>query len=293
MPRVAYVNGEYISHATASVHIEDRGFQFADAVYEVISVIDGQLADFTGHMERLEYSLSCLNISMPVNPATFKVIMRELLRRNRLKNALIYIQISRGQAKRDFSFPVPAPSPTLVITSRSFDFDGNQNVSKGIKVITTEDIRWKRPDIKTVGLLGQVLAKQKAAESGCYEAWMIDDKGYITEGSSSNAWIVTRDRKIITRQANGSILKGVTRQALLNFVREQDYELVEQSFTPAQAYEATEAFTSSATALIMPVIEIDGHKIGDGVPGSVAKSLYSLYRSYVKDNQDSQYHWRA
>lgn len=293
MPRYAYVNGAYIPHQQSCVHIEDRGFQFADGVYEVIALINGNLADERGHIDRLERSLSELSIAMPVTRKTLSLLMRELIRKNHVRNANIYIQVTRGATKRDFKFPGANVKPSLIMTTWPFKFDNNLSVEKGATAISTPDIRWKRPDIKSVALLPQVLAKQTAVEKGAYEAWMIDGDGYVTEGSSSNAWIVTKQKKIVTRNATQSILRGVTRTAIIRICEELQMAIEERPFTLAEAYAAEEAFNTSAVALVVPIIEIDGQKIGTGHPGPVAKKLYEEYRAYVKTGSQQQLPWSA
>lgn len=293
MPRIAYVNGAYMPHEDASVHIEDRGFQFADGVYEVIACIHGRLADETGHLDRLERSLSELGMDLPVLRQTLKIIMRELLRRNRLQNANLYIQVTRGQAPRDFKFPRAEVPPTLVMTARPYRFDDNPANMKGIKAFTVPDIRWKRRDIKTVALLPQVLAKQNAATQGGGEAFMVDEQGFITEGASSNVWILTGDGRLLTRKANSEILRGVTRTALQAICTELQIKVEEKNFTVEDAYDAVEIFTSSAVALVMPVIELDGRMIGDGKPGKVSRRLYDEYRAYVDGLRGEQLQWKA
>jgi D-alanine transaminase len=294
MPRYAFVNGRYIRHGVASVHIEDRGYQFADGVYEVIACIHGMLADEQGHLDRLERSLAELQIDMPVTRDSLRFIMRELLRRNKLRNANVYIQVTRGVAKRDFSFPDRAETPpALVLTTRPYNFDGNLKVKNGSSVITVPDMRWKRRDIKSIGLLPQVLAKQKATEAGAYEAWLVDEEGCVTEGASSNAWIVTKDRKVVTRNVTTSILRGVTRTALENILRDLNLQLEERAFTVEEALNAAEALNTSAVALIVGVVTIDGKKIGDGTPGPVARALYEAYRAYVQKGSSAQVHWES
>lgn len=290
MPKISYVNGRFVPHQDAVVHIEDRGFQFADGIYEVISSIGGKLADEGGHLDRLERSLRELQIDMPVSRDTLGFLMREVLRKNRLRDAAIYIQITRGEAKRDFKFPDPVPVPTLVISAWPFDFDNNPAIKKGIKAVCVPDQRWARRDIKTVALLPQALAKQKAKEAGAQEAWMIDDKGYITEGSSSNAWIVKGD-VLQTRLADTDILKGVTRTAIQKVADDLGLQIVEKSFKPADACKADECFGSSATALIAPIVEIDGHKIGSGKPGPITKQIYKEYRAYVDGMRGDPVEW--
>lgn len=293
MPRFSYVNGSYVPHTHAQIHIEDRGFLFADAVYEVIACIHGHLADETGHLDRLERSLSELQMDMPVARETLRFLMRELLRKNRQKNAAVYLQVTRGVAKRDFKFPSPETPETVVIMSYDFDYDSNIAVKNGIKVKTVPDIRWKRRDIKTVLLLPQSLAKQTAIDSGADDAFMVDPQGYITEASASNAWIVTKDKKLITRAVSVDILRGITRTAIENLSKKMNLVIEERPFTPAESYESIEAFTTSATALITPVIEIDGHKIGDGKPGKITKSLFEEYRAYVDGLRGKQFHWKS
>ncbi len=292
MPRLAYVNGAYVPHQNAAVHIEDRGFQFADGIYEVIAAVNGKMADEIGHIDRLERSLKEIQMDLPVPRTTLQFLIRELLRRNKLKNALIYIQVTRGQAKRDFKFPTGAKQ-SLIITARPYAYENVAPVLNGIKAVTVKDIRWKRRDIKSVALLPQVLAKQEAAAKGAAEAWMVDDSGMVTEGSSSNAWIVTRQGKLVTRNANSDILKGVTRSALSALSAGLQLTIEERAFTPAEAYDAAEAFITSATTFVHPVIEIDGKKIGDGKPGPVAKRLYEEYRAYVDGKRNEPVRWKA
>lgn len=291
MPRYAYVNGTFSRHNQASVHIEDRGYQFADGIYEVVALINGVMADERGHLDRLERSLNELSIAMPVPRQTLSLLMRELVRKNRVRNANIYIQITRGEAKRDFKFPTDVRS-SLVMTTWPFKFDGNAAVEKGAKAISTPDIRWKRPDIKSIALLPQVLAKQTATEKGAYEAWMVDGEGFVTEGSSSNAWIV-KAGKIVTRKATQSILRGVTRTAISKICAELQMSIEERPFTLKEAYEADEAFNTSAVALVVPIIELDGHKIGNGTRGPVAQRLYDEYRAYVRGERGEELAWSA
>lgn len=292
MPRVAYVNGRYVPHAAAHVHIEDRGFQFADGVYEVVALIDGRLPDEVGHLDRLERSLKEIEIPMPLSRRSLQIAMREMVRRNRIRNGALYIQVSRGVAARDFKFPAADTRPTLVMTLRHMTFDIPARKAAAKPVITAPDIRWKRRDIKSTALLAQVLSKQVGIKKGAAETWMVDDDGFITEGSSSNAWIVDKKNRLITRPtANNSILKGVTRSALQALCKREGIELVERAFTPAEAYKAKEAFTSSATALIMPVSSIDGHKIGDGKIGPITNKLYDLYMEYAFDPKGRQEKW--
>ncbi|HRI75678.1 MAG TPA: D-amino-acid transaminase [Alphaproteobacteria bacterium] len=292
MPRIAYVNGRYIPHQSAQIHIEDRGFQFADGIYEVVALMDGELRDEVGHLDRLERSLGEIGIAMPMPRRVLQIAMREMVRRNRIKNGALYIQVSRGIAARDFKFPSPAVRPTLVMTLRHMTFDIPARKAAAKPVITVPDIRWKRRDIKSTALLGQVLAKQIAVNEGAAEAWMVDDDGFITEGASSNAWIIDAKGRLITRPAaHNAILKGVTRSALQALCKQEGIELVERAFTPKEAYKAREAFTSSATALIMPVSSIDGHKIGNGKIGPVTDKLYDLYMEYAMNPSRKEQKW--
>lgn len=292
MPRIAYVNGQYVAHDQAAVHIEDRGFQFADSIYEVIAVVNGVLADAKGHIDRLERSLAELRMPLPVKRATLMLVMRELVRRNRTPNAALYIQVTRGVAPRDFIFPKKQVPQTLVMTVRPASYDLASRKASIKKVVTVPDIRWKRRDIKSTALLGQVLAKQQAADQGAYEAWMIDDKGLVTEGSSSNAWIINNKNELITRATTGNaILKGVTRSALQQLCKRAGIKIVERAFTVKEAYAAKEAFCSSAVALIAPVGFIDGRKIGNGGLGPVTEKLFDLYMDYATNPQSRQFPW--
>ncbi len=274
MSRIAYVNGRYVPHREGQVHIEDRGFQFADAVYEVCEVHDGQLVDTVRHLDRLERSLREIEMAWPVTRSALVSIMRETVTRNRVRNGLVYLQVSRGQAKRDFAFPSKAVKPTLVVTARSASKAQLADVTEnGIRVITVPDIRWKRVDIKSTAMLAQVLAKQAARSAGAGEAWMVDDEGFVTEGSSSSAWIVGADGTLITRPANGSILPGVTRLAIMDYAAKNGITVEERFFTVEEAQAAREAFITAATATVTPVTQVDETVLGNGKPGSVASGL--------------------
>lgn len=280
--RLAYVNGRFVPHARACVHIEDRGYQFADGVYEVWGVIDGVLADTEGHLARLERSLGELRIPMPMGRAALMVILREVARRNRLSDGLIYLQVTRGVASRDHPFPNPAPRPALVITAKRLDWAAaHARAERGVSVITTPDNRWGRCDIKTIGLLPNVLAKQAAREAGAYEAWFVDDAGLVTEGSSTNAWIVDQDGVLRTRSIQSNILRGVTRLTTLGLAERLGLPVEERPFTVEEAQGAREAFITSASSLVMPVIRIDGVPVADGSPGDMAKRLRRLYIAEV------------
>ncbi len=236
MSRVAYVNGRFVRHAEASVHIEDRGYQFADGVYEVWAVFDGQLADSPGHFERLERSLGELGIAMPMGRGALAVVLAETVRRNRVKGGIVYLQITRGVAPRDHAFPAYPVRPSVVITAKTVDWAAAQaRAEQGVSVITTPESRWARCDIKSVALLPNVLAKQAAREKGAYEAWFVDDLGLVTEGSSSNAWIVDQDGVLRTRDLNANILRGITRSSLIGLIAEAGLRLSERPFTPEEA----------------------------------------------------------
>jgi D-alanine transaminase len=293
MSRFIYVNGQYLPHAEANVHVEDRAFLMGDAVYEVIACIHGHMADETGHLDRLERSLYELKMGMPVERETLRFLMREVMRKNRQTNAAIYIQVSRGSAKRDFKFPSAETLQTLVIISYNFDFDGNSAIKNGIKVKCVPDIRWARRDIKTTLLFPQSYSKMIGVEEGYDDVFMVDPDGFITEASASNAWIVTKDKKLVTRAVSTNILRGITRTAIEHLCKLMNLQLEERSFTPKEAYEAVEAFTTSATALITPVINIDGHIIGDGKRGDICKNLYEEYRAYAEGLRGEQVHWEA
>jgi D-alanine transaminase len=278
MGRVAYVNGRFVPHGQACVHIEDRGYQLADGVYEVWALFDGRLADAEGHFARLERSLSELRIRMPMSRAALTLVLKEAVRRNRVREGLVYLQVTRGVARRDHAFPKPEVRPSVVITVSGLDRTAVEaRAAKGISVVTTPENRWGRCDIKTVGLLPNALAKQKAREAGAGEAWFVDELGFVTEGASSNAWIVGKDGRLRTRDTNANILRGVTRLTLLDVIREQGLEVDERPFTPLEATEAEEAFITGAGSLVLPVIAVDGKPVGKGVVGPVATRLRRLY----------------
>jgi D-alanine transaminase len=274
MSRIAYVNGRYLPHAAAGVHIEDRGYQFADGVYEVCEIFHGCIVDETRHLDRLARSLAELRIGWPVARAALSRILRETVRRNHVREGSVYVQVTRGVARRDHFFPTAPTPPALVVTARSTDRAAAECLAQdGIAVVSVPDIRWGRVDIKTIGLLPNVLAKQQAREAGGREAWLVDASGHVTEGGSTNAWIVTRDGRLITRHADEHILAGVTRRAVLDIVSRRNLTLEQRPFTLAEAADASEAFVSSAGNLVMPVVRIDGRAVGDGRPGPVALAL--------------------
>src|SRR5690606_6549625 len=284
MSRVAYVNGEYLPHGQAVVHIEDRGFQFADGVYEVWGVFGGRLADFEGHLTRLHRSLDELRIPRPMSPAALLRVLRETVRRNRVRDGLVYIQVTRGTARRDHPFPPEDTPPTLVITARSMDRAAQDRVAAvGVAVVTAPDIRWGRCDIKTVALLPNVLAKQAARERGAAETWMVDEMGLVTEGSSTNAWIVDAEGRLRTRDTQANILRGITRHALLELAAAEGLPVDERAFSVEEAKQAKEAFFTAASAFVMPVVSIDGVKIGDGRPGPLTRRLRDLYLEQARN----------
>lgn len=278
MSRVAYVNGRFVPHGQAVVHVEDRGFQFADGVYEVWAVFDGRLADFKGHMDRLERSLDELRINRPMTRAALTQVLRETVRRNRVREGIVYLQVTRGTARRDHAFPNPAVAPSVIVTAKAVDGAvADAKAKTGVAVVTTPENRWSRCDIKTVGLLPNALAKQTAREAGAAEAWFVDELGFVTEGSSTNAWIVDGEGVLRTRDTNANILRGVTRNTLIGLAREHGLPVAERPFTVEEAKAAKEAFFSAASAFVTPVVSIDGVKIGDGRPGPVASRLRELY----------------
>ncbi len=279
MPRIAYVNGQYLPHSDAYVHIEDRGYQFADGIYEVCVVVNGRYWDMEGHLARMSRSLGELSMQAPMAMRALKVVMGEVVRRNRLKNALVYMQVTRGVAPRNHAFPPDGTPPALIITARRFDFDqSDAKAAKGIAVITQPDIRWGRVDIKTVGLLPNALAKEAATKAGAAEALLVRD-GYITECSSSNAWIVDETGAIITHPKNHSILGGITRQTAIACAEELQIKVIERAFTVEEAMAAPEVFLTSATSFVMPIVSIDGSEIGGGKPGPVALRLREAYKA--------------
>lgn len=283
MSGVAYVNGRYVRKSDAVVHIEDRGYQFADAVYEVWALFDGKLSDPVGHFARLERSLGELKIAMPMSVAALTLVLKETVRRNRVREGLVYLQVSRGVARRDHAFPTSPVAPAIVITvSRVDRLAAEARAALGAAVITLPETRWGRCDIKTVGLLPNAMAKQAAREVGAVEAWFIDEMGLVTEGASSNAWIVDKDGALRTRDTQANILRGVTRMTLMDIARNAGLTVEERPFSRQEALEAREAFISGAGTLVLPIVRIDGHAVGDGTPGPVATRLRRLYIAHAK-----------
>jgi D-alanine transaminase len=283
MSRIAYVNGRYLPFRDAKVHVEDRGYQFADAVYEVCEVRGGRLVDERRHFERLQRSLGELRIKLPMSLAALGIVLRELVARNRIGYGLVYLQISRGVARRDLAFPQPEIAPTVVVTARPLNRARSEAQAKaGIAVVSAPDNRWGRVDIKTVGLLPNALARQSAIDKGGREAWLIDRDGAVTEGASANAWIVTRDAKLVTRHADHAILRGITRAVTMEVAKAQGLSFEERSFKLDEAYTAREAFITSATQTVMPVVRIDDRTIGDGKPGPVATALRREFHRFAE-----------
>ncbi len=285
MGHISYVNGRYVRHTRARVHIEDRGFQFADGVYEVFAIRLGRVLDAERHFERLARSLAALRIPAPMSLAALQMVFAELIRRNNSPaNGVLYLQITRGVAPRTHAFP-PRAVPTLVATVRSLPPVDPEALRAGVSVISLPDIRWRRPDIKSVSLLPNVLAKQQALEAGAYEAWLLDDAGMVTEGTASNAWIVTADGDLVTRPADMSILNGITRLVVLELAHRCNIRAVERPFSLAEAKAAKEAFLTGTTSLVKPVIRIDGTTIGDGRMGTITAALQAAYLERLKDEE--------
>lgn len=275
MSRTVYVNGEYVPEEAAKVSIFDRAFLMADAVYEVTSVLGGKLCDYEGHRARLHRSLAELELPMPVTDEELLGIHRELVRLNDLDEGVVYLQIGRGEAERDFAWPA-APKPSIVLFTQKKALEEAESARKGIRVVTQPDLRWGRRDIKTVQLLYPSFAKMQAKKRGADDAWMVADDGFVTEGTSNNAYIV-KDGVIVTRHLGTEILHGITRAAVLDLAREAQMKVEERPFTVAEAQAADEAFVTAASTFVCPVVEIDGATIGEGVPGPVARRLREIY----------------
>ena len=275
-PRTVYLNGEFVPFEEARVPIMDRGFLFADGIYEVSAVLDGRLVDNAAHLARLDRSLKEIGIANPHSAAEWERLQTELAQRNGLTEGVVYMQVTRGAMERDFAFPPAGTRPTVVMFTQGKTIAASKLAETGARIITVEDLRWKRRDIKSVALLAQVLAKQQAAEAGVAEAWMVDD-GAVTEGSSSSAFIVSRERVLVTRPLSTALLPGITRASILRLAHEADLRIDERLIPVAEAYEAQEAFYTSASAFVMPVVEIDGRPLGDGRPGPLTRRLRELY----------------
>ena len=283
MSRIAYVNGRYMPMRKAMVHVEDRGYQFGDGVYEVCEVRDGRLIDERRHLARLSRSLGELAIRAPLSPKALSVVLREVVARNRIGYGVVYLQVTRGVARRDHAFPTPAVRPSLVVTARPLNRMRSEALAaSGISIVSVPDNRWGRVDIKSIGLLPNVMARQRAIEQGAREAWFVDRDGTVTEGASTNAWIVTALGIVVTRPADHRILRGIARTVLFDVIKAQGLTLEERPFTLAEAYGAREAFATAATQIVMPVVRIDGRTIGDGKPGPVATALRRAFHDYAE-----------
>jgi D-alanine transaminase len=278
MSRVAYVNGRFVPHGEAAVHVEDRGYQLADGVYEVWAVLDGRLGDAAGHFERLERSLGELQIAPPMGRAALEVVLKETVRRNKVRQGLVYLQVTRGVAPRDHAFPNPSAPPSVVCTAHRTDpAKAEARAERGAAVITVPETRWARCDIKTIALLPNVLAKQQARAAGAVEAWFVDELGLVTEGASSNAWIIDKQGAVRTRDTQANILRGITRKTLMAVLAREGLKVEERAFTVEEAQEAREAFITGAGTLLLPIVSVNGKRVGDGKPGQVAKRLRRLY----------------
>lgn len=278
MPRIAYVNGRYVPHSKACVHIEDRGYQFADGVYEVCEIRHGMIVDLTRHLDRLDRSLSEISIRFPMSRAALVQVIREVARRNRVRNGLFYLQVTRGVARRDHVFPSADTSPSLVVTAKSTDPSviARKNAT-GIKAITLPDNRWDRVDIKTVGLLPNALARQSAKEAGAQEAIFVDSHGMVTEGAATNVWIVDADGHLVTRPAEHGILRGITRTTLMDVAAVLGISIREREFSREEMLGAREVFITAATSICFPIVEIDGFCIANGHPGTVSEKIRSAF----------------
>lgn len=282
MSRCAYVNGRYLPFRNAKVHVEDRGYQFADAVYEVCEVRAGRLVDERRHLDRLERSLNALRIRPPMARAALSIVLHELVARNRIGHGNVYLQISRGVARRDLPFPQDV-APSVVATARSLNRPRIEALAaQGITAVTVPDNRWGRVDIKTVGLLPNALARQAALDKGARDAWFVDQAGFVTEAASANAWIVSADGKLVTRNADHAILGGITRAVVFEAVKEMNLHIEERPFTLEEAYRAREAFVTSATQIVMPVVRLNDRPIGDGRPGPVATALRTEFHRFAE-----------
>ncbi len=278
MSRIAFVNGRYVPFALAAVHIEDRGYQFADGVYEVCEVREGRIVDERRHMQRLSRSLGELRIPAPMTPRALSFVLRETVRLNRVRDGLLYLQVTRGVARREHAFPSAGTRPGLVVTARARDRAKAEALAEaGIAVVTVADNRWERVDIKTIALVPNVLARQAAREAGAAEAWFVDAEGFVTEGAASNAWIVTHEGALVTRPAESGILRGITRTVVFEIAAASQLKVEERPFRVSEALEAREAFVTAATQIVMPVVSIDGTPIADGRPGAVARALRARF----------------
>jgi len=284
MPRIAYVNGRYLPYASATVHIDDRGYQFADGIYEVIHVRDRHLVDAEPHFDRFDYSLNELRIKPPMSRAALRLVLGELLARNEVENGLIYFQATRGVAPRDHKFPAKSRT-SLVATAKRLRAMPAAVQSQGVSVISIPDIRWQRCDIKSLSLLPNILGKQHAVEQGAYEAWQVDASGFVTEGTSTNAWIVTSGGRLVTRPLGHAILAGIVRRSVLGLIEGLKVTFEQRPFSLAEARDASEAFLTSSSGFLLPVTRLDGQPVGDGKVGPVTGELRRRMESYVCGGQ--------
>lgn len=276
--RIAYVDGRYLVHGEAGIHVEDRGLQFGDSIYEVCRVAAGRFLDEAPHLDRLERSLGEIEMAMPVARAALQHIMAEVVRRNAVDEGLVYIQVTRGAYHRDHPIPARPAKPTLIVTACRLNIAAiARRRIEGVAVITAPDLRWARCDIKTTQLLPNLLAKTEARRAGAFEVWLVDRDGFITEGASTTAWIVDREGHLVTRNLSQAILPGVTRAVLLQAAAEAGFSIIEKAFTASDAFAAQEAFLTAASAAAIPIVEVDGHPIGDGTPGPLTARLADLY----------------
>src|SRR3984957_3801259 len=283
MSRIAYVNGRYLPLRQAMVHVEDRGYQFGDAVYEVCEVRQGRLIDERRHLARLKRSLDELQIKLPMSPVALGIVLREVIARNRIGYGIVYLQVSRGVARRDHAFPTPEVPPSVVVSARPLNARRNEALAAaGIAVVSVPDNRWGRVDIKTTGLLPNVLARQAAVAQGARDAWFVDKDGMVTEAASANAWIVTQAGRVVTRPTDHGILKGITRTVLFDVIKAQGLSVEERAFALSEAYAAREAFVTAASQIVLPVVRIDGRAIGEGKPGPVATALRRAFHEYAE-----------
>lgn len=283
MSRIAYVNGRYLPFRDAKVHVEDRGYQFGDGVYEVCEVRGGRLVDERRHLERLQRSLAELRIRSPMPVRALGVVLREVVARNRIGYGIVYLQVTRGVARREHAFPSQVVPASLVVTVRGLNKSRNEALAaQGIAVISVPDNRWDRVDIKTIGLLPNVLARQAALERGARDAWFVDEDGRVTEASSANVWIVTSSGTLVTRNADHAILRGITRTVLFDAIKAERLTVEERPFTLEEAHKAREAFITSTSQIVLPVVRVDDRIVGDGKPGPVATALRRAYHRYAE-----------
>jgi len=283
MSRIVYLNGEYLPEEQARVSVFDRGFLFADGVYEVSSVLRGKLIDNQGHLVRLRRSLNELAMAAPASDAEIESIQNSLIERNNVDEGLVYLQVTRGEADRDFAYPEGVVQPSLVMFTQQKNVIDSPQATSGISVIAVDDIRWRRRDIKSVGLLAPCMAKMQAKAAGADDAWLVED-GYVTEGSSNNAFIIDAEGTLVTRQLGTEILAGITRKAVLKLAAEHRIRIEQRSFSIEEACAAREAFITSATTFVMPVVSIEGTRIGDGKPGKLTQRLRELYIQTALDS---------